>query len=283
MAETRKSDFTGDVYGEWQVSGRAPAQNKKRAWHVVNGTTGETRVVLQTELPELGAVGVPIESPWVVTVTDTDGNPFDIVFSGSFFVDDPENPPLDENDDPTLPSIGSAPLKAGPGECQHGIDIKTCPEHWTMLGERSKEAHEKYPQKFKGAAEITASVLAGNAAAKQAQGEQTAGTVAPDTDGVMDWSHHLEPGEARSEPEDVDVPVLLGEHADEQVTEAQLDDAALALPKDPVRAAVRKAMGDLFDYKNQIEAIHAQLSVAHEHLSGLMDSVDAILKAAVTK
>lgn len=281
MAETRKSDFTGDVYGEWQVSGRAPAQNKKRAWHVVNGTTGETRVVLQTELPELGAVGVPIESPWEAGLvgTQVSDNPFDIVFSGSLYTD-PENPPLDENDEPTLPSIGSAALTAGPGECQHGIDIKTCPEHWTMLGERSKEAHEKYPQKFKGAAEITASVLAANGKTVR---EKFRNATLDTTDGVMDWSHHLEPGEARSEPEDVEAPVLLGEHADEQVTEAALDEAAQALPKDPVRAAVRKAMGDLFDYKNQIEAIHAQLSVAHEQLSGLMDSVDGILKAAVTK
>lgn len=284
MAETRKSDFTGDVYGEWQVSGRAPAQNKKRAWHVVNGATGETRVVLQTELPELGAVGVPIESPWtegVVALTAVnsffheDADPF-----RPTFVEADLDDMLDEQDEPTLPAIGSAALTAGPGECQHGIDIKTCPEHWTMLGERSKEAHEKYPQKFKGAAEITASVLAGNGKTVR---EKFTNATLDTTDGVMDWSHHLEPGEARSEPEDVDVPVLLGEHADEGVTEAQLDDAAQALPKDPVRAAVRKAMGDLFDYKNQIEAIHAQLSVAHEQLSGLMDSVDGILKAAVTK
>lgn len=257
MAETRKSDFTGDVYGEWAVSGRAPAQNKKRAWHVVNATTGETRVVLQTELPELGAVGVPIESPWVDTpfvpgihqaVSDEDK-----AIEAAELWSTPDFEALDEHDEPTM-------LTAGPGECVHGIDIKTCPEHWALLGERSKEAHEKYPQKFKGAAEITASVLAANAAAKT-------------SDGVMDWSHHLE----------VETPVLLGEHASEDVTEAQLDAAALALPKDPVRAAVRKAMGDLFDYKNEIEAIHAQLSVAHEHLAGLMDSVDGILKAAVTK
>lgn len=267
MAETRKSDFTGDVYGEWQVSGRAPAQNKKRAWHVVNATTGETRVMLQTELPELGAVGVPIESPWVDTpfvpgihqaVSDEDK-----AIEAAELWSAPDFEALDEQDEPTV-------LKAGPGECQHGIDIKYCPEHWALLGERSQEAHEKYPQKFKGAAEITASVLEANG--KTVREKFTSATL-DTSDGVMDWSHHLE----------VETPVLLGEHASEDVTEAQLDAAAQALPKDPVRAAVRKAMGDLFDYKNEIEAIHAQLSVAHEHLAGLMDSVDGILKAAVTK
>lgn len=274
MAETRKSDFTGDVYGDWQVSGRAPAQSKKRAWHVVNAVTGETRVVLQTELPELGAVGAPIESPWVIT--DTDGNPFDIVFTGSLYVEDPDNLPLDEHDEPTEPS---ARLTAGPGECQHGIDIETCPEHWKLLGADGKAQHEKYPQKFKGSAEITASVLAANAAAKEARqsdadDETYCLDCEEDSDGalvVADWSSSLP----------IETPVLLGEHAPADVTEEQLD--AAVPPQDALRKSIRTLMGQVHDYRINLAITAAELQVRVEELAGLMDSVDAVMKQAVQR
>lgn len=284
MAETRKSDFTGDVYGDWQVSGRAPAQSKKRAWHVVNPTTGETRVVLQTDLPELGAIGVPVESPWeegpiYTKVEDIDGNPFDIVFVGSFYTD-PDNLPLDEHDEPTEPS---ARLTAGPGECKHGVQAPECASCGPLLGADGKASHFKYPQQFKGSVEITAGVLAANAAAHQARGEQTAGTIAVDEpcqdceeslDELLadsDWSVGLE----------IETPVLLGENVPDTVTEQQLD--AAVPPQDELRKAIRVLMGQVHDYRINLAIVAAELQARVEDLAGLMDSVDAVMKQAVQR
>lgn len=57
MATTRKSDFVGDTFGSWRVTERAEAEAGKRRWAVINDVTGETRVVLQTELK--GLVKIP--------------------------------------------------------------------------------------------------------------------------------------------------------------------------------------------------------------------------------
>lgn len=279
MAEVRKSEFTGDIFGDWVVTGRAPAQNRKRAWFVSDGT--EQKVVLQVDLPLLGkqTAGEKPESPWDGGVSHSpDVNPFDLVFTGSFFVDDPDSPPLDEHDEPT---IGSSPLKAGPGDCKHGVQILECPECEPLVGPQGREALTKYPQRYKGSAEITASVLASNALAREA-----AASVALDKDPEggtyviadayaeiteSDWTSGLE----------VQTPVLIGEFTPETLTEAQLD--AAVPPQDPMRAAIRKLMGQIFDYRNEMQSVHAQLTVAHDNLAAVMDSVDEIMKAAVTR
>jgi hypothetical protein len=294
MGETRKSDFTGDRYGEWVVTGRAPALNKKRAWHVMHEPTDERKVVLQTALGDLGAIGTPVESPWeptdaqaataaaiggivappsfekmvhdaYTTVTD---NPFDLLFVGSFYVDDPDDLPLDLHDGDV---INERP-KAGPGDCQHGVQILDCATCEPLLGHQGREALAKYPQKYdptlSPAGTIAASVLEANALHAMIS--------------ESDWAADLEPGEATVPPQDDDEPVVrLGEFADENVTEADLD--AAVPPQDELRAAVRNVMGKLFDYKQQMESVHAQLTVAHESLAELMDAVDVVMKHAVTR
>ncbi len=264
MAETRKSDFTGDVYGDWTVTGRAPAQNKKRAWHVASGDM--TRVVLQTDLPDLAnqqGAGAA-----VVQVDAGEGKVFDLVYTGTFFVDDPDSLPLDDFDDPQVAT-------AGPGECQDGVPILECEKHSALLGEKGREAHEKYPQTFKGgSAAIVESVL-------NAQGK-----LVIDGAVVKDWTVDLPLAEALEAIEvDEDVPPAvgngLGEFVDEGITEAALD--ALVPPQDPLRVAIRALMGLVFDQKKAIEALAAQVQVFYEDTNGLMAATDAVLREAVTR
>lgn len=52
--ETRKSDYLGDVFGDWEVTARAEGTgDRKRRWEVTNVTTGVTMSVLQTGLKDL--------------------------------------------------------------------------------------------------------------------------------------------------------------------------------------------------------------------------------------
>lgn len=54
MSETRKSDFLGDVFGDWTVIARAESGgDRKRRWTVENETTGVKMDVLQTNLRDL--------------------------------------------------------------------------------------------------------------------------------------------------------------------------------------------------------------------------------------
>lgn len=54
MAETRKSDFTGEIYGDWTVIGRGESGgDRKRRWVVQHGVTGVEMTVLQTGLSDL--------------------------------------------------------------------------------------------------------------------------------------------------------------------------------------------------------------------------------------
>lgn len=274
MAEVRKSEFTGDIFGDWVVTGRAPAQNRKRAWFVSDGT--EQKVVLQVDLPLLGAqtAGEKPEDPWAGQVV-TAANAFFPSNSEVMLALDCEGHILDEHDEPT---IGSAPLKAGPGDCKHGVQILECPECEPLVGHQGREALTKYPQRYKGSAEITASVLASNAMMREA-----VASVALDNDPEVgtysldeliagsDWTSGLE----------VQTPVLIGEFTPETLTEAQLD--AAVPPQDPMRAAIRKLMGQIFDYRNEMQAVHAQLTVAHDNLAAVMDSVDEVMKLAVTR
>ncbi len=53
MTATRKSDYVGDQYGDWNVVERADALEGKRRWLVKSVVTGEIKIVLQTELKSL--------------------------------------------------------------------------------------------------------------------------------------------------------------------------------------------------------------------------------------
>src|SRR4029453_12213765 len=78
MAGTRKSEFSGEVYGDFVVTGRAPAESGKRRWFVRNEVTGEERVVLQTALTdpakEVSLPAPPGENDWSVGLP-VDENP----------------------------------------------------------------------------------------------------------------------------------------------------------------------------------------------------------------
>lgn len=54
MGESRKSDYTGDVFGDWVVIGRGDGEgDRKRRWVVKHQETGVEMTVLQTGLTDL--------------------------------------------------------------------------------------------------------------------------------------------------------------------------------------------------------------------------------------
>lgn len=278
MSEVRKSEFTGDRYGDWVVNGRAPAQNRKRAWHVENNETGEFRVVLQVDLPLLGSqsAGEKPESPWVLTAPNVffEGNPFNVA-------NDPEDMQFLFNlicdSDFTIPDEQDVRLTAGPSECKHGIHILGCLQCEPQLGDDARKRHAEelelhgLPAYKPLSRQIADAVIASNEAAR--------------TEAFIDWSADLDPGEAQIEPEvPVEIEAILGnglgEFVDEAVSEADLD--ALVPPQSQLRASIRVLMGFLSDNRRDIKTLHAQIDVLDEASLVLMAAVDDVLKHAVT-
>lgn len=111
MAADRKSEYTGDRFGDWAVIGRAPAQDRKRCWHVTNTVTDEHRVVLQTELSMLGK-----------SLREGDGQ--------TRVIWDPFHLPADEME--RLLALDAAPV--GAGDCKHGTFVNDCPDCSARLG-----------------------------------------------------------------------------------------------------------------------------------------------------
>jgi hypothetical protein len=84
VTESRKSDFTGDVYGDWLVVERAPSQgDRKRRWLTRNVATGEEALTLQCDLGNLGgdkALSGQITERVLAAnaMVHLDGNPFNV-------------------------------------------------------------------------------------------------------------------------------------------------------------------------------------------------------------
>lgn len=51
----RRTDYTGDRFGDWVVMSKAPAVDSKRMWNVTNSQTDEVRIVAQTALKDLAS------------------------------------------------------------------------------------------------------------------------------------------------------------------------------------------------------------------------------------
>lgn len=103
MAAERKSDFTGDRFGDWYVNARAKGiGDGKRRWHLTNTVTDETKIMLQTELQGLLK-----------------------------FTSNPE-PVLEGLDDPFgMPDVVAG---VGPGQCKHDVFLNDCPECSARMG-----------------------------------------------------------------------------------------------------------------------------------------------------
>lgn len=185
--ETRKSDFTGDYYGQWVVVGRAPAINRKRAWVVQNGD-GDTKVVLQTELAGLG--------------------------DKIYFDSGGENPLIARLAAPEVANPWAQPGDVGHGECRHGRDIRDCAEDSALVGKVGQEALEKYKPR---SLQIAESVIA---ASEPAKAEVAAGA----EEVASDWSYGLPADGTYVDP--TELIGGIGAAAEEAVTEASLDERA---------------------------------------------------------
>lgn len=107
MAPERKSDYTGDRFGDWVVTARAKAAgDKKRRWHVTNTQNDETMVVLQTDLQ--GLAKFTGEDP---------GLPH------------PFNLPVGE-----LERLQAMESAVGAGQCKHAVFLNDCPECSARMG-----------------------------------------------------------------------------------------------------------------------------------------------------
>ncbi len=88
MASTRKSDFTSDRFGDYEVLERAEAESGKRRWLVKNTITGTTEIVLQTELAglvkrnDIGQRVHGVNDPIIVSDPDKNALPADDPFDG---------------------------------------------------------------------------------------------------------------------------------------------------------------------------------------------------------
>lgn len=112
----RKTDFSGDVYGEWTVLGRAAAVGGKHHWNCANRTTGEMRTVAQVDLPKLGKK-VRSSGEIVASVLEANAahaeasNPFSLTFEApDFDEDEPET--IFDDDAPEFDEDQSEPVES---------------------------------------------------------------------------------------------------------------------------------------------------------------------------
>lgn len=287
MAGTRKSEYSGDCYGDFVVTGRAPAENGKRRWFVRNEVTGEEKIVLQTALVDLASsqpadwsAGLPVDHepgtyPGVTMETldeivfktyepqgpdseaarivakvlaakALDLNPdemFDDWTTGLELLDDV----LFYNTDPDLMDYISVELAQH--EYDHGID----PVDWTIEDRATGTVRVDLTTPFK-LVQVSPHDL-------------------PDTPGIETLI---------LEAEVVEENVVtkfdgIGESAEDGVSEIDLDNR-VPIP-DPMRAAIRKILGEIHSAR---EEFNEQVTMLTIRLEGLMDLADEALKIAIT-
>lgn len=233
----RKSDYTGDRFGDWVVMSRAKAQEGKRCWSVTNTVTDEQRVVLQTELKDLPKEA-SVQSPVTIGTAESIGPLGDLVRASNnpFSV-----PAIDfdaESDSTETGTVETNPFSfpGRPDEVAEYIKNEMSPKQQANVLEADARAVAYVPQGENAlSAQIAASVIGKNVVTR--------------FDGI-------------------------GEAAEDGVSEAELD--GRVPPSCPVRAAIRRIMGELQDHREAIASLGAR---ADE----LMAMVDEAMKAALTK
>lgn len=285
MAATRKSDFTGDKFGDWEVVERAEADNGKRRWLVKNGD--ETMVVLQTELKDL------VKRNDRGQRIHTDADPV--------YASDPTRNklPADDDDDDD------------DGSAEDPVEIpKFDDEADALLVDAARAAYVPKGENAESAVIARAALGIGPDGLRPEEKE---------------WARNLPVEEPAWVPDDTDVrlaeldPVKLaiearqrretkvlaeieltadeivkvtgiGENTPETVSEAGLDAAAAAIPQDPMRKAIRDVMGSTVDVRHAMaraEAAHVlmsqeltELQLAYERM---VELIDQAMKVAVTR
>lgn len=243
MAE-RKSNFTGERYGAYVVVSRVEKREDwmlpgKRYWLVEHDDKTQ-KIVLQTELKDLGKAPKAPSAPKPVA---------------------PQGP--------TFPDDGWA-NDAPVGELEYFSETDAEPVHHslppnveipppgpdTKYNEHGQRVHgESDPIVVRSAGEIAASVIQAN----------------------KDWAASLPVEEIEEMPvRDDEKHGGLGESAEASVSEAELDARAAAAGNDPLRAAVRKLMGE-------VHALREQLALVGTQADYVMELVDSVMREAVIR
>lgn len=293
MAE-RKSDYTGDRFGDWEVIGRVTLREDwmekgKRYWSVARVNehdVTEFRVVEQTKLKLLPNEDV-IAPVKLVTVGS---NLLNEGWAAPLAVD-PEHFDYSLTDDedyhigeapPVAPKVTMATLDAALG-------IK--PMHASEIAAKCIEAKDVF---------VASQVLAeAEASVAIDSGEIGTYTFAIDQE-AHDWSHDLPvdyapviegigDGQERSIPTwtldegQVERFGGIGEAAETMVSEAELDARAAEIGQDPMRALVRTLIGQIHTLREQAETMEGQVVELLAQADNLMDVADAILKEVITR
>jgi hypothetical protein len=259
----RKSDYTGERYGDWAVTGRAKALGGKRYWVLTNTVDDTVMAALQTDLAKGVAVAAP-EHPLnqangvaqaEVKASGAKGDFVRVVTIGEF--EGPECTELDGDEDVPEPDpfagIPSGSLLPEQTILTDADPIVVPP----LPADHEMRQPVSYTPKGKNAesAQIAATVIEGNRIA-----EGWAAALPVDTDMVLVEQEPAEPG--------------IGHRAEETVSEAELDERAPAA--DPVKLAIRAIMGEVAEIRTDIATLGARSDY-------LMSLVDEALKAAITR
>lgn len=262
MAGQRKSNYQGDRYGAWVVVERAPADGGKRQWLVKNEQTGETRIQLQTALEELKLdTGAPANS--AASMAKIMGR-----FDGNYVPkgDQAESAViartvLNGSKQPAMRQIGDLVWDWSEGievADQLGLlrDVLWVNQDPETMEEVGYVLAEHYDDMF-----IDEPADADFQEKLGLLMQEAIASVALDNDPDLQTLHFTEE-ELRG----------IGEHAEETVTEAELDDRVP--PADPVRTLIRQLMGEVGDIRSDI----AMLGARADRIMGI---VDDLLKASI--
>ncbi len=254
MATTRKSDFVGEKYGDWEVVERAEAEEGKRRWlcrNMVDSAANPHRVVLQTELKHLSQVPTCTVDPDGIRRNDI-----------GQAVHGPSNPVyVPRGAQAESAQIARSVIEAQKIESYCGVEMPE--DDWTRdlpveevpADDTDVTLHEELVATEPAAAATTEALEVLREELSEALGEETP---------------------------------LLGRFAPEDISEADLD--AQAPPQDPMRASIRATMSAMVEIRRGIERAEAaailigrevtELGLAYE---ATLESLDQALKVAITR
>lgn len=261
MATTRKSDFTGDLIGDWEVVSRADATDGKRRWNVENGVTGEQKAVFQTELKSLLDKGVgPGQCKHDVFVNNC-------TECGALLGDKlPARPVAPGGPEDVVPTMIYEPR----GEFAESAMICADAMDWT------RGLPVEIPDEYVlDETDVEIDIVKVTIEARKVRETEALAAI-------------------EMTPDEIVKHTGIGESTPETVTEAGLDDAAAELPKDPMRKAIRDVFDVTVDLRNEMLAIAGELEAycqqAHDRIAWLqmrydqlMERLDAALKVAITR
>lgn len=274
---TRKSDFTGDAYGDWVVVDRAAADGGKRRWNVTNTVTGDKRTVLQTELPELA-------TKYAEAFTEPVAGQHVNSTAGLLYL--PELHPFAEPNEEPNAYLKVTPEPVGHGRCKHDLAVTTCFACGPKMGDA----------KGVNSWDIVANVLAANAMQSEAEA-----SVALDNDSEVRTMHmpeivhselpapggnafaeaggdtggytELVSGECPSGP-----ACPSGRHGD-LGDAVPYDEEEVQAQQDPLRKALRTLLSSIQEFSESLATISALVSVASENTNALLGLADDVLEA----